>query len=292
MTWRTILLSSDSKISLRLNHLVVQQADQVVTVPLREIGNIVVENPNIVMTGHILNALSENKITTIFCDNRHMPQPKLNLIYGHHRQVKTIREQIKWVPLNKDVLWREIIKQKIYNQKHLLKKYYHPKELNKFDIYIEDVELADETNREGHAAKVYFNMLFGLQFIRGDDDPINWALNYGYSLLLSLFTRIIITKGLLTEIGIHHRNQYNHYNLASDFMEVYRPLIDIIVKENIKDEFSRRERHKLLKIFELKVKINNRNQYLANSVEIYTDSLIRFMRTGKEKHISFPKFEF
>lgn len=292
MTWRTILLSSDSKISLRLNHLVVQQADQVVTVPLREIGNIVVENPNIVMTGHILNALSENKITTIFCDNRHMPQSQLNLIYGHHRQVKTIREQIKWVPLNKDVLWREIIKQKIYNQKHLLKKYYHPKELNKFDIYIEDVELADETNREGHAAKVYFNMLFGLQFIRGDDDPINWALNYGYSLLLSLFTRIIITKGLLTEIGIHHRNQYNHYNLASDFMEVYRPLIDIIVKENIKDEFSRRERHKLLKIFELKVKINNRNQYLANSVEIYTDSLIRFMRTGKEKHISFPKFEF
>jgi len=291
MTWRTVLLTENSKISLRLNHLVVQ-SDEVVTIPLNEIGHVVIENPSIVMTGHILNALSKHKITTIICDTKYMPYSHLNLIYGHHRQAKVIKEQINWKPSRKDILWQQIIKHKITNQKNTLKKISLEETYEIFDKYIEDVQLADETNREGHAAKVYFNLLFGMNFIRGRDTPINWALNYGYSLLLSLFTRILTTKGLLTEIGIHHRNQYNHYNLASDFMEVYRPLVDYIVKLEVETEFTKGEKRKLLNIFNKKVVIKKRNQYLANSIEIYVDSLIKYMRTGKISNLSFPIFNF
>lgn len=170
----------------------------------------------------------------------------------------------------------------------MLEKAFAEKDFKSFDYYIDQVELNDDSNREGHAAKVYFNQMFGMTFIRGHDTPINWALNYGYSLLLSLFTRIITTKGLLTEVGIHHRNQYNHYNLASDFMEVYRPLIDIIVKENVTETFGRDSKRELINVFNKKVFIKNKKQYLANSVELYIDSLIKFMEKEDEKELAFP----
>src|SRR5690625_582392 len=286
MTWRTVVLTKDSKISLRLNHLVIE-SDKVVTVPLSEIGQLVIENPNIVMTGHIVNALSKHKITTIICNERHLPYSHLNLIYGHFRQSRIIKKQIEWSPERKDILWQKLIRHKIYNQKEVLTKLLHSSFEN-FDAYISQVEIADKTNREGHAAKVYFNHLFGLDFIRGEDDPINWALNYGYSLLLALFTRVITTKGLLTEVGIHHRSQFNQYNLASDFMEVYRPLIDKIVKQNIRNEFTREDRRKLLNVFNKKVRIRNRKQYLGNSVEIFVDSLVKYLDGGKREQLHLP----
>lgn len=287
MTWRTVVLTKDSKISLRLNHLVIT-GEGITTIPLSEIGQVVIDNPNIVMTGHILNALSKNKITTIICNDKHMPFSHLNLIYGHFRQVKMIKSQLSWSPLRRDTLWQRIIKQKIKNQKDVLEKIFPDLNFSNFDSYINQVEIGDETNREGHAAKVYFNNLFCKKFIRGEDTPINWGLNYGYSLLLSLFTKMITTKGLLTEVGIHHRNQFNHYNLASDFMEVYRPLIDFLVKSHIREEFSQVEKQEILNVFNKKVKIKNKKQYLANSVEIYVDSLISYMNNGDENQLAFP----
>lgn len=288
MSWRTVVLTNDSKISLRLKHLVISN-DETVTIPLSEIGQLVIENPNIVMTGHILNALSNNKITTIICDTAHLPTTQVNLIYGHFRSAKMIKQQLEWKPQRQDILWKEIIKHKIRNQKYVLEQFFPKKSFSNFDNYIDQVELNDDSNREGHAAKVYFNQLFGMEFIRGKENPVNWALNYGYSLLLSLFTRVIVTKGLLTEVGIHHSSQYNHYNLASDFMEVYRPLIDIIVKETITDEFDRNAKRELINVFNKKVLIKGKKQYLANSAEIYVDSLIKFMDTENFGSLGFPK---
>lgn len=288
MTWRTIVLTKDSKISLRLKHLVIQN-EETITIPLTEIGQLIIENPNIVMTGHILNALSEHKITTIICNDKHLPHSNINLIYGHFRQVEIIRNQISWSEELKKLLWQIIIKEKINNQKQVLQKVFD-EEYEIFDDYIMQVELDDVTNREGHAAKVYFNKLFGLHFIRGRDDPINWGLNYGYSIILALFTRVINTKGLLTELGIHHRSQLNHYNLASDFMEVYRPFIDLTVKKNVNEKFTRKEKRNLLDVFNIKVQINGRSQYLSNSVEIYVESLIKFLNTGDHKSLYFPDF--
>ena len=286
MTWRTIVLTKDCKISLRLNHLVIT-SDEITTIPLSEIGQVVIENPNSVMTGHILNGLSKHKIMTIICNEKHMPFSHINLVYGHFRQPQVIEKQINWRKDRKQSLWKHIIVEKIKKQQEALDYCFNNKShlLEEYKLQVED---ADKTNREGHAAKVYFHELFGIQFVRGRDTPINWGLNYGYSLLLSLFTKTLTTKGLLTEIGIHHRNQYNHYNLASDFMEIYRPLVDVIVKNNIFDEFGRREKMILLNIFNRKVEIKGKKQYLSNSVDIYIDSLITYLEKGDEKALSFP----
>lgn len=288
MTWRTIVLTKDSKIYLRMNHLVVKN-DSLTKIPLMEIGQLIIDNPNIIMTGHILNALSKHKIMTIICNEKHLPFSQLNMIHGHFRQVKEMKKQLAWQPMRKDILWKLIVQHKVKNQQSILRHFYPNNNFSNFDKYIEDVELNDDTNREGHAAKVYFNQLFGMNFIRGADTPLNWGLNYGYSLLMSLFTKVIITRGLLTEVGIHHHSQFNHYNLTSDFMEVYRPLIDLIVKDSIESEFTPVERQRLLDVFNQKIMIKNKKQYLANSIEIYVDTLIDYMENGNEDRLAFPK---
>lgn len=287
MTWRTVVLTKDSKISLRMNHLVIKN-DSLTKISLEEIGQLVIENPNIVMTGHLLNALAEKKIMTIFCNQHHLPYSQLNLIYGHFHQVSVIKKQIEWLDERKDFLWTEIVKQKIRNQRSVLMQYGKRDEAIILTKYIEQVEIADETNREGIAAKVYFNALYGRSFVRGFEDPINWGLNYGYQLLHSLITRIVITKGLLTQIGIHHHSQYNHQNLSSDIIEVFRPLIDIIVKKHIESDFGRNEKNELLEIFNKKIEFKNRLHYVSNAVELFVDSLIRFMETGNSKLIVLP----
>lgn len=291
MTWRTVILTKDSKISLRMNHLVVQ-GDEVVTIPLNEIGSVVIENPNIVMTGHVLNALSEYKITTILCDDKHLPYTHMNRIYGHFRQAREILKQTNWKPERKDIAWQAIIRRKIFNQMAVVEEHNPEAESIHFETIIEDVRLNDETNREGYAAKIYFGELFGRDFIRGREAPINWALNYGYSLLSSLFTRVIVTKGLLTELGIHHHSQYNSFNLASDFMEVYRPVVDSIVKEYVYDSFSIESKRKLINLFNKKVRIKDKKQYLANSIEIYVDGLIKYLNDGNINDINFPTILF
>lgn len=287
MTWRTVILSNDAKISLRMNHLVVS-SEKTTTIPLEEISVVVIENPNIVMTGHLLNALSQYKVTTIICDAHHLPYAQVNLVYGHFRQAALIKKQINWPIERKERVWQAIIKHKIKNQKRVLEKFNPKTDYSMFDVYINQVEEGDITNREGHAAKVYFNQLFGKSFIRGDDTIINWALNYGYALLSSLVTRIIVTKGLLTELGIHHRNQYNFINLASDLMEVYRPFVDDLVKSNITTDFGKPERRVLLELFNVQSIIRGQKQYLANSINIYIDSIIKSLESDKEPMIHFP----
>lgn len=291
MTWRTVILSADSKLSLRMNHLVVA-GEEVVRIPLSEIGTVIIENPNIVLTGHIINALSENRITTILCDTYHNPKSHINLVYGHHRQSKIIKEQFDWSTEMKDYLWKHIIKQKIYNQQQVLLRYNKEEKYEMFDNYIEEVQPGDITNREGHAAKVYFNQLFGPGFIRSYEDPVNWALNYGYSLILSLFNRTIVSKGLLTEVGIHHTNQFNQFNLASDFMEVYRPMVDYIVKKSVHEYFGPKEKRGLIEIFNSKVYIRNSKHYLPNSVNLYVEGLSKFLLSGDVKKMVFPEFEY
>jgi len=290
MTWRTVILTQDAKVSLRLNHLVVKN-EKITTISLDEISVLIIENPNIVMTGHLLNALSQYKITTILCNEEHLPYSQLNLIYGHFRQASIIKKQVAWPIERKELLWQKITQQKIYNQQQVLKRFNPSVDYSNFDKYITYVRPGDPTNREGHAAKVYFNELFDKGFIRGSDTVINWALNYGYALLSSLVTRILITKGLLTELGVHHRSQYNSYNLTSDLMEVYRPYVDNLVKSNIINEFGKSERRVLIEIFNEKITIRGQKQYLANSINIYIDSVIKYLNSEKDVNIHFPIFE-
>lgn len=204
--------------------------------------------------------------------------------YGSFNTSKKILNQIAWKKERKDKAWQQLIKYKIHNQAMLLK------ELNisgyeKLLEYEEQVEIADKTNREGHAAKVYFNLLFGMDFCREKEDNDNTALDYGYSLILSMINREVVNKGYITQLGINHKNEFNQFNLSCDLMEIYRPLVDEIVYKNREFAFDKSYKYKLIDVLNRKVDVDNREQYLTNAVSIFMTSVFNFLEDEKESKI-------
>ena len=141
------------------------------------------------------------------------------------------------------------------------------------NAYISQIELGDSTNREGHAAKVYFNALFGLDFTRTEDNSINAALNYGYSILLSAFNREITANGYITQLGLFHDNMFNYFNLSSDLMEPFRPIVDYQVKTMNPVKFEKEEKMMILQILQKEVRIAEKKELLSNAIKIYSKSI-------------------
>ena len=208
MSFRTVVITKQSKISYKNRFLVVKQENDEKYIHLSEIDTIIVDSISVSISAYLLKELADNKINIIFCDEKHNPFGEVVPYYSKHNTSKMIKEQIKWKVSDKDKIWAEIVKNKIMNQALLLKK----TKSSKYKLilsYIDEVVDGDKTNREGHAAKVYFNALFGNDFVRNSDDSINAALNYGYAILLSTINKEIINNGYLTQLGIHHKNEFN-----------------------------------------------------------------------------------
>lgn len=254
---------------------------------LDEIAILLIENPAVSLTGCLLEALIEKKIRVIFCDTRRSPIAELVPLHGSHNSSDRIRTQIQWSKESKAWLWQAIIREKIRQQATHLKELNHLREYELLCDYIEQVQPLDATNREGHAAKVYFNALFGMDFIRSADRPENAALNYGYSILLSAFNREIVASGYLTQLGIFHDNQFNHFNLSSDLMEPFRILVDRKVVELQPQKLERKEKHALWEILSDTVRINQSRQLVLNAIRIYCTHIWEALSTGDPDHAVF-----
>ena len=271
MSWRTVVISNVSKLDYQIGYLVVR-GNETKRIHMQDIETVVIENTAVSLTAYLLSELVKNKVKVIFCDEKRNPSSELVGYYGSHDTSAKIREQIKWDNEKKSAIWTDIITEKIKNQAVLLKN------LNKSECellykYINEIEFGDATNREGHAAKVYFNALFGKKFTREEDNSINAALNYGYSLLLSSFCRTVVANGYITQIGLFHDNTFNQFNLASDLMEPFRPLIDEKVYTMMPEVFEKEQKHALIQILQDEVQINGRKEYLTNAIQIYSRSV-------------------
>lgn len=271
MTWRIVVISNIAKLDLRLNYLVIRGQD-LRKIHLSEISLLVVENTAVSLTAALLCELNKRKIKVLFCDEKRNPYGELMPYYGSHDSTEKLRIQLGWKNDNKQKVWREIIKCKIINQRNVLSKYGHEKSAM-LDEYASKVELNDSTNREGHAAKVYFNALFGKDFTRHGGDPLNSCLNYGYAVILSVVNREITSAGYLTQLGIFHDNTYNQYNLGSDLMEPFRPFVDDLVIEMDPEEITPAEKRKLIDILNKEVTIDGKKNYLTNAIGIYCRSI-------------------
>ena len=252
-----------------------------------EISILLIENPAVSLTGCLLEMLTEKKVKVIFCDSKRNPCAELIPHHGSHDSSAKIRTQIKWSEDVKSVIWKEIVSEKIRKQAAFLEEIGRERESELLTSYIGQVELSDASNREGHAAKVYFNALFGMDFTRSADNNINAALNYGYSVILSAFTREISANGYLTQLGIYHSNMFNHFNLASDLMEPFRVLVDRHVVNKIPVEFGKEEKHGLWSILATYVYIDNSRQVLENAIKIYTKSVFDAINDNDPSRIRF-----
>ncbi len=257
MAWRTVIIANRAKLELKYDSMIVRKADDIVKVYIPEISTIIIETTAVSITAALLSSLIENKVKVIFCDKSRNPISELVPYHVSHDSSLKIKEQFAWQSDTKGQIWKEIVKQKIAHQSQLLKNYRF-KQYELLDNYINEIENFDQTNREAHAAKVYFNALFGKDFSRNDDSAINAGLNYGYQILLSMFNREIANAGYLTQLGIFHSNRFNHFNLASDLMEPYRILVDEIIAENQFENFGVEEKRIVLNLSEKQVIIANK----------------------------------
>lgn len=205
MSWRTVVVTKPSKLDYTMGYMTVRDVDNTVKIHLSEISILIVENTACSITCAFLSELTLKKIKVIFCDAKRNPQSELVSYYGSHDCSQKLKNQIAWNEISKQQVWTVIVAQKIKNQASLLE-FYGLEEALMLDSYVEELEFNDVTNREGHAAKVYFNAMFGKSFTRSDDIPINAALNYGYSIILSCFNREIVSSGYLTQLGLFHGN--------------------------------------------------------------------------------------
>lgn len=272
MSWRTVVISSRCKLDTKMGYMVVRGED-IRRVFLDEIAVVIIENPAVAMTGCLLSELMSRKIKVIFCDNRHTPQGELVPYYGSHDTSRKLRMQIAWDEMVKGAVWGNIIAEKIRQQAGFLLELEKHNEAELLDSYIGQIEFQDTTNREGHAAKVYFNAVFGMDFSRRSDHPINAALNYGYSILLSAFNREIAACGYATQLGLHHGNVFNQFNLSSDLMEPFRILIDRTVYREDMQDLSTQNKRKLANVLNEQVLINGTRQTVMAAIGIYVRSV-------------------
>ena len=245
-----------------------------------------IESTAVSLTAALLAELAEHKVKVIFCDSKRNPCSEVVPYYGAHDTSRKVRNQIAWNEDSKLAVWTEIVSEKIRNQMRVLEDY-HKSEAELLVQYLKELEFGDKTNREGHAAKVYFNALFGKDFSRSTDCVTNAALNYGYSIILSSFTREIVLNGYITQIGLFHDNMFNPFNLASDLMEPFRTLVDRCVLKLKPEVFEPSEKIELVSIVNQNVIINGRSELVSNAIKIYTRSIFDAI---EERDVSLIKF--
>ena len=289
MSWRIIVISKRAKLDLQLGKMVVR-SDEITNIVLSEISTIIIESTAVSITASLISELAKRKIKVIFCDEKRNPSCELVNYYGSHDTSNKIRKQIAWKQQTKEAIWTEIVTDKIRKQKDLLE-LLRRKESALLDTYLKEITWNDGTNREGHAAKVYFNSLFGLDFTRTEDSLINAALNYGYSVLMSAFAREIVASGYLTQLGIFHDNMFNQFNLASDLMEPFRILIDREVLMMTLEVFQHSEKMQLVNVLNHEVRIDGKVQYVNNAIKIYCKSVFDALSEDDSALIRFYKIE-
>lgn len=278
MGWKTIIIGCESKVSLTLNRMRITIDDEYQNIPLSDIDTVIFSHIGVVITIPLLSKLVENNINIIVCDDKNDPIGIFQPFNNHSLVFKRLNNQLNWKLTRKKKFWKIIIEQKIQSEIDALtiekKNDLIIKQLN---VYKDSVYTDDQTNREAIAARSYFQELFGNGFTRDDNNVVNAALNYGYKIIASYISKCITSRGLITQLGVHHIGESNPFNLTYDFIEPFRVFIDLWVYENIKSSFSTYEKTEIINILNYKINVNHKWIRLCDAIEDIIDSYIAFL---------------
>ena len=293
MTWRTVHVRDSEQMRLKLDNLLIKKHGMEVTIPLSDISMVVAEGGDTIVTLRLLSAFSKYNVVLVVCDQNHLPTGIYLAQNGHFRAYKKQLNQLGWTDKQKDKMWQMITYMKIANQLDLLITLDKSDESIKLLAdYLEHIEPGDKTNREGHAAKVYFNELFGKKFVRvtqQEADVINAGLNYGYAIVRAQMARIVAGYGLNPIVGVFHKNEYNSFNLVDDLMEPFRQIVYYCVYCNLQeaDYLKYSHRLELVNLLNARVKLGNENCAVVNAMDKYVKE---FMRNMDSKIIQWKKY--
>ena len=291
MAFRVVLIENEVDVRIKLDNLVLNTAEGEIWIPVNDISIIVLDNLHISLSTRLLCTLAKNNVSLVMCDEKHLPIGFYNSYDNHSRMFKHLEFQIHTNKEKYDLIWKDIVVQKIKNQAGVIKKIGKSEEVYKNIIEMaETTEIGDKTNREAHAAKIYFNELMNTTFSRGNDELlINSGLDYGYTIIRSYIARLCVGYGLNSQLGIHHRNEYNRFNLVDDLIEPIRPIVDYYVYYLLDGEkyFTAYHRQQLINLLNHKIKYRNKNMYITNMLEEYVSQYAAKI-AGNRKEIDIP----
>lgn len=267
MSFRSIVITNPCNLELKNNNLILKNEEDF-TIPVEDISVLLIENVATKITTRLLSKLAENNVMTVICDEKHLPVSMVMPLNVHYKSYKVMRNQLMQSAAFNKRIWQNIIMQKVYNQGKCL-------ELLGIDGYkflydlSKKVDSGDKGNKEAIAAKFYFSKLFGSEFNRRDSNGINSALNYGYTIMRSAVARTLVMYGFNCAFGVHHCNELNSFNLADDFMEPLRPIVDLWVYKNINfdSELTKENRIALIDLINTECKINSQNHSIINGID-------------------------
>ena len=285
-----MVVASNAKVDFKMDYLVVRTLEETRRVHISEIAVLMLESTAISITAYALCELVSHKIKVLFCDRQRNPYAELLPCSGSHDSTAKIRQQIAWTQEGKGAIWTEIVRAKIRGQRDVLLRWEKP-QAELLTGYLGQLQLGDATNREGHAAKVYFNALFGMEFSRALPLPENAALNYGYGLILSAVNREIAAAGYLTQLGIFHDNVHNALNLGCDLMEPLRPLIDNAVVKMQPQSFEKEQKWELVRLLHTDVKLDGKKQVLLYALRLYCASAFRALQNNDVGELRLIEYE-
>ena len=287
MGYRQVIIKKSEKLHFKDNQLVIDKEENSTKVPLEDISYILIEDSTTILTTRLLAELGKNAISLIVCDEKFEPTSIMYPYNYHFKQLDVLTHQLEVDDSVKNEFWNQIVKRKIENSIRVLEmtsKEEFP--ISKLSDYSNEIVDGDIKNREGLAAKIYFRSLFGSDFIRFYDDNINAALNYGYIIIVSAIIRNLAVYGLNTYLGIHHSSKINNFNLAYDFLEPYRSVVDKFIYDNKDDivlPLSFEFRKKLINLLNKEVLHQNKKYTIEYSIGLLIKSYIKSFSTGEIK---------
>lgn len=291
MIKRSILIENKSQINARNLQLIIKTESREASIPIEDIGFLVIDNSETYISLPALNLLVDNNASVIICNNKHLPNGMFLNLNSHHIQQEVFKHQINAsVPLKKQ-LWQQTVKEKITNQGLLLEKI--TGKTNTFAYLTSKVSSGDSTNMEGVAANFYWKTFFDFDFKRErfGDYPNNF-LNYGYAILRGATARALSGSGLLNTLGIHHKSKYNAFALADDIMEPFRPIVDETVyglmQNNHEQELNTPIKSELVNILTRTVYFKSEKSPLMVALQ-KTASSLQQCYTGQRKKIKYPQ---
>ena len=300
MIKRTLYFGNPAYLSYKMKQLVIrlvandpdEYSEQIRTVPVEDIGVVVVDNQQVTFTSGLMAALLEENVALVTCDSKHIPTGLMLSLQGHSSQNQRFRNQLEAsLPLKKQ-LWQQTVECKIRNQAAVLK-YVSGEDAKNMLAWAGSVKSGDSENMEGRAAAYYWKNVFEVRFVRDQfGEYPNNLLNYGYAILRAIVARALVASGMLPLLGIHHHNKYNDYCLADDIMEPYRPFVDRLVL-NVMDEYpddkelNKNIKARLLTIPVLDVNIDGHKSPLMVAVSTKTASLYKCF-SGVCRKIVYP----
>ncbi|MCD3245745.1 type II CRISPR-associated endonuclease Cas1 [Clostridium botulinum C] len=267
MSFRSIIISNPASLNLKNNNLIIDNGEEF-PIPIEDISVLVLESISVRLTNRLLSKLGENSVATIICDEKYLPSAIVLPLNVHYKSYKVLKQQLNQSLAFSKRIWQRIIKQKLYNQGECLdilklKGGEFLKNLSN------SVESGDKGNKEAVGARYYFKYLFTKEFIRNDDNGINAALNYGYAIMRSVVARTLVMYGFNTALGVNHCNELNSFNLADDFIEPLRPIVDLWVYSNMdyNDILTKENRIDLVNLVNYECIIDGKSHSILNAID-------------------------